>query len=449
MMRLLIRLRDTTDEEGAVAQIKGQVDFRGGNLWALIFAILVASAGLNVNSTAVIIGAMLISPLMGPIMGAGLGLGINDLPLLRRSIRNLAIAAAVSLMTSALYFAVSPLAEAQSELLARTRPTLYDVLIALAGGSAGIVAVTRRGDSGNVIPGVAIATALMPPLCTAGFGLANGEFGFMLGALYLFVINSVLICLATLAVVRLLRFRRVAELDPQQAVRQRRWLGVATALTVVPSAFVGYQVVQESRFDSAARRFVAERLQFPDRTVLRSVVRHGRDSSTIEATLMGRPLSADVIQSLRSQLDAYGLQRTRLVLNQPEAGAFVPEQIGQAVRVGIIEDIYKRNEAALQARDAQVTALQAELQTLRRSQRPMADVARELVALYPTLTSVLLGTAAQPSRESAKVDSVATVVVGWQRVPGIAERRRVDEYLSRRLSMDSLVVSHILTPPRR
>lgn len=163
-VRRLFRLRDETDEALTVEEIKASIDFRGGNLWALVLAIVVASVGLNVNSTAVIIGAMLISPVMGPIMGAGLGLGLNDVDLLRRSVRNVAIAAVVSVLTSALYFAVSPLAEAQSELLARTRPTIYDVLIALAGGTAGIVAISRRGARGNVIPGVAIATALMPGL---------------------------------------------------------------------------------------------------------------------------------------------------------------------------------------------------------------------------------------------------------------------------------------------
>lgn len=188
-----------------ITNIDNGVVFRGTNLWVLIFAIFVASLGLNVNSTAVIIGAMLISPLMGPIMGIGLGMGINDLVLLKRAINNFAIATGVALTTSTLFFLLSPLNDAHSEILARTSPTIYDVLIAFFGGFAGIVATSSK-QKGNVIPGVAIATALMPPLCTAGYGLATLQLQFFYGAFYLFIINTVFIALATFIIVRLLHF---------------------------------------------------------------------------------------------------------------------------------------------------------------------------------------------------------------------------------------------------
>ena len=336
--RRLLRLRGDTDEAGAVARITAEVDFRGGTLWALILAIVIASVGLNVNSTAVIIGAMLISPLMGPIMGAGLGLGINDVGLLRRSVRNLLIAAGASILTSAIYFLLSPLAEAQSELLARTRPTVYDVLIALAGGTAGIMATTRRGDSGNLIPGVAIATALMPPLCTAGFGLATGDFAFFFGALYLFVINAIFICLATLGVVRLLRFRRVVDLDPVHAQRIRLLIAAATTLTVLPSLFVAWRVVQESRSEAAARRFVAEQFDFRNRTVVNTRLRFARDSSRLETTLIGPPLTSDSLEIFAARLSRYGLARTRLNVRQADGGIVPTQQLGQMVRTGILED---------------------------------------------------------------------------------------------------------------
>ena len=163
------------NEAETIENILKGINFRGSNLWVLIFAIFIASLGLNVNSTAVIIGAMLISPLMGPIMGIGLGIGINDFELIKKAFRNLAIATIFGILTSTLYFLISPLNEARSELLARTTPTIYDVLIAFFGGLAGIVASSTK-LKGNVIPGVAIATALMPPLCTAGFGIASGNF---------------------------------------------------------------------------------------------------------------------------------------------------------------------------------------------------------------------------------------------------------------------------------
>ena len=189
-------MQDMEDEKEIVEQITSGVSFKGANLWVLIFAIFIASLGLNVNSTAVIIGAMLISPLMGPIIGMGLATGINDFALLRRAAKNFGIATVISILTATIYFLITPLGEAQSELLARTSPTIYDVLIATFGGAAGILALCTKGK-GNVIPGVAIATALMPPLCTAGYGLATGHFLYFLGAFYLFFINTVFISLST------------------------------------------------------------------------------------------------------------------------------------------------------------------------------------------------------------------------------------------------------------
>ena len=181
-------LKDDTDYDATVKYISDSVEFRGVNLWVLAFAIIVASVGLNMNSTAVIIGAMLISPIMGPITGIGLAVGILDEDLLKKSLRNFLIMVAISLVTSTLYFLVSPLSEAQSELLARTRPTIFDVIIAFFGGLAGIVATSRRTQPITIISGVAIATALMPPLCTAGYGLATWQFRFFGGAFYLFFI---------------------------------------------------------------------------------------------------------------------------------------------------------------------------------------------------------------------------------------------------------------------
>ena len=194
------------DEQLTVESIRNGVEFRGANLWILVFATFIASLGLNVNSTAVIIGAMLISPLMGPIMGVGLAIGINDFELMKRSLKSYFIATVFSVTTATIYFAFTPLDEVQSELLARTSPTIYDVFIALVGGLAGIVAVATK-EKGNVIPGVAIATALMPPLCTAGFGLATGNLFYFLGAFYLYFINSVFISLATFLGVRFMKFR--------------------------------------------------------------------------------------------------------------------------------------------------------------------------------------------------------------------------------------------------
>jgi uncharacterized hydrophobic protein (TIGR00271 family) len=208
------------DKAKVLDNVVSNTSFRGANLWILACAIVVASVGLNVNSTAVIIGAMLISPLMGPIVGAGFALGIYDFALLKKSAKNLLIATVVSLTVSTIYFSISPFKEAQSELLARTSPNIYDVLIAFFGGLVGVIAITRA-EKGNPIPGVAIATALMPPLCTAGYGLAMGNYLYFLGALYLYIINCFFICIATYVMVKYLKYPLTTHVNQkkQQQIR--------------------------------------------------------------------------------------------------------------------------------------------------------------------------------------------------------------------------------------
>ncbi|MCB0814367.1 MAG: TIGR00341 family protein, partial [Flavobacteriales bacterium] len=241
--RLFDLTEDAQEYSAVVEEVSRNVVFRGTNLWILMFAIVICSVGLNVNSTAVIIGAMLISPLMGPIIGVGVGVGIFDTQLIRKGARNLLVAVVISVFSSALYFWITPLSEAQSELLARTTPTLWDVLIALFGGLAGIVAATRK-EKTNVIPGVAIATALMPPLCTTGYGLATGQWAYFLGALYLFFINAVFISVSAFLLVRLLRFPRATFVDQVQERRVRWIVWIVVVITVIPSVWLAYTLVE-------------------------------------------------------------------------------------------------------------------------------------------------------------------------------------------------------------
>ena len=235
--------RTEAEERETVESIRNGVEFKGANLWILIFAIFIASLGLNVNSTAVIIGAMLISPLMGPIMGVGLSVGLNDFELMKRSLKSFLVATLFSVMTATLYFLFTPLDEVQSELLARTSPTIYDVFIALVGGLAGIVALSTK-EKGNVIPGVAIATALMPPLCTAGFGLATGNWLYFLGAFYLYFINSVFISLATFIGVRVMRFQRKQFVDKAREKLVKRYIVAIAVLTMCPAVYLTYGIVK-------------------------------------------------------------------------------------------------------------------------------------------------------------------------------------------------------------
>ena len=232
-------------DEGEQA-IRDGVSFRGPNIVILVLAILIASLGLNTNSTAVIIGAMLISPLMGPIIGIGLGVGVCDFSLIKQALRNLIMAATFSVVASTIYFLISPVSEGHSELLARTSPTIYDVLIGFVGGFAGILAIGSTAK-GNVIPGVAIATALMPPLCTAGYGLATWQMNYFFGAAYLFIINSIYIAFSTFIGVKLMKYRTVAEASSQRARKVRRIVYTLAVLTMLPSIWLTWRMFRQTK----------------------------------------------------------------------------------------------------------------------------------------------------------------------------------------------------------
>ena len=297
---------DKENEEDTIKSISAGVSFHGATLWVLVFAIFIASLGLNVNSTAVIIGAMLISPLMGPIIGMGLAVGINDFELLKRSAKNYVVATVISVITATVYFLLTPLDEAQSELLARTSPTLYDVLIALFGGAAGIVALATKGK-GNVLPGVAIATALMPPLCTAGFGIATGNFYYFLGAFYLFFINTVFISLATYFGVRMMKFKQKSFIDSDHYAKVRRYIIITVVVTMVPAAFMTYNIIKESIFKTNVNKFVNDKLENVGTRVISYDI--NKDSLTLRIIAVGKELSENTIKSAEQAMADYKLGR--------------------------------------------------------------------------------------------------------------------------------------------
>lgn len=274
-----LRIEGNAHPLETIESIKADIDFKGYNVWILIFSILIASIGLNVNSGAVVIGAMLISPLMGPILGVGLSLGINDWATMKRSLINFAVMFTVSIITSTIYFSLTPLVDAQSELLARTRPTLLDVFVAFIGGLAGILAANRKIKT-NVVPGVAIATALMPPLCTAGFGIATGQWSFFFGAFYLFLINSIFISLATFVIVRFLNFPVKDFVDAQKAKRTRRYIAAVLLIIAGPSTYTFYNVVTESVFNRRAENFISENVHFDGAELVKKEIIHEQGKGT-------------------------------------------------------------------------------------------------------------------------------------------------------------------------
>ncbi|MCF8155609.1 MAG: TIGR00341 family protein [Rhodoferax sp.] len=371
---------DQADASEIDQTFRSGVEFRGTNLWVLIFAIFIASIGLNVNSTAVIIGAMLISPLMGPIMALGYGAGINDSALMRSSVFNLGLAAILSLLASTAYFLITPLSQAHSELLARTTPSIWDVLIALFGGLAGVIGATRRVKS-NLIPGVAIATALMPPLCTAGYGLAVGNFQYFFGAFYLFAINCVFIAIATLMIVRLMHLPSVKLLEEHAAVKRRTIIGLVVLLTVVPSLYLAFDLVQKELFDVNSTRYIHEVVRANPNVL---VLSQGSDyqSRQIRVTLAGERLSDTTIKAMEKRISEYGLRDAQLVLAQ--SGQVMPDI--NAVKKDILKDFIKSNQTEVIEREARIAALQKELGELRKAastQLPLHDIYREITAQFP------------------------------------------------------------------
>lgn len=292
--------------------LKG-IGFKGTNLWILGFAIIVASVGLNMNSTAVIIGAMLISPLMGPINGMGYSIATYNFDLFKQSLKNFTFAVGTSLVASTTYFALSPISTAHSELLARTSPTIYDVLIALFGGLAGIVAISSR-QKGNVIPGVAIATALMPPLCTAGYGLATAQFDFFFGAIYLFTINTVFIALASVAVSQFLKFPIRTLISPAQKKRVNQYISLVIALVLIPSIYFGYGLVQNERFSENAGKYVDNISMFDGNYLLTSEIRPEKKEITL--VYAGMDLTESQKTAIIAKSGDFNLQNANVVVKQ-------------------------------------------------------------------------------------------------------------------------------------
>lgn len=426
--------QEKEDEQETIESIKKGIEFKSTNLWVLIFATFVASLGLNTNSTAVIIGAMLISPLMGPIMGFGLGLGISDFDLIKRSFRNFATATVFSVITSTLYFLISPISEAQSELLARTQPTVYDVLIAFFGGLAGIVASSTK-SKGNVIPGVAIATALMPPLCTAGFGLASGNLYYFFGAFYLFFINTVFISLATYVVVRLLKYPKKVFLDKQREKTVTRYVGIIVFFTIVPSLFLSYNLVRSSYFNERVRNFVTEELNFPDTQILSKTVTDTSDKREVKVVLIGQTVSDDLLASARAKMAKYGLSGVNLVIQQ----GFGQEATDiNHLKSLLMQDLYKNSEEVLRVQAMEIDSLKRQVNQYKSYGRLTSELIPELKVLFPFVEEASCSHTYIMSTEVAKPDTVMLVYLKSKSNVKEAERKKIKEWLSARLSIDNI-----------
>ena len=424
--------KDKDNELATVDSIRKGVEFKGANLWILIFAIFMASLGLNVNSTAVIIGAMLISPLMGPIMGIGLSVGIGDFELMKRSLKSFLITTAFSVTTSTLFFLFTPIAEAQSELLARTSPTIYDVFIALFGGLAGVVALSTK-EKGNVIPGVAIATALMPPLCTAGYGLASGNLIYFLGAFYLYFINSVFISLATFLGVRVMHFQRKEFIDKAREKTVRKYIVFIVVLTMCPAVYLTIDIIRSTFYEAAANRFVTEQLNFENTQVLDKKVNY--EKREIRVVLIGPEVPDTSIALAREKMKAYQLPETKLTVLQGMNSGTVDVS---TIRSMVMEDFYKNSEQRLQEQQVKIATLQKRIDTYKSYDELSRKIIPELKVLYPSVTSLSISNSIELTVDSLKADTVALAVLKFSKHPGADEKAKITAWLKARVGVKQL-----------
>ena len=421
---------DRASDQQIDALIREGVSMQGTNLWVLMFAIFIASIGLNVSSTAVIIGAMLISPLMGPIMGIGYGAGIHDFPLIRRGLKNLGIATGISLLTSTVYFAITPLTGTLSELLARTTPSLWDVLIALTGGLAGAIGVTRRERS-NVIPGVAIATALMPPLCTAGYGLANGQWSYFFGALYLFAINSVFIAASAALVTRAFHLERRQFDDVRVARRVQYTMAAVLTITLLPSLYLAWRLVGEEIFRTRATQFVQDRLELTETHV--SNLEIDARTHQIEVSLIGKRVPKPSLDEVYARLKASGLpEDTELHVFQTGDDEIDMTTLSSS----LLGNLYRDGQLQLAQKDELIQQLRTELASNLASNERYKGVPAELNALFPQVSRVLIA-AAPEWRSNGEVAAASSLAVslGVTRPLSQEDRNKIESWLRTRFGV--------------
>lgn len=448
LKRIFNALPDKRDEEEIVRQIQEGVSFRGATIWVLAFAILIASLGLNVNSTAVIIGAMLISPLMGPIIGMGLAIGTQDDDLLRRALKNYLVATFVSICVATLYFLLTPLSEAQSELLARTSPSLYDVLIALFGGAAGIVAMSTKGNA-NVVPGVAIATALMPPLCTAGYGLATGNMQYFFGAFYLYFINTVFICVATVVGVSLFRFKHRKFVDEKRIRRMQRYIWGVVVTTMLPAVWTTTVLVRQNMRERSMSRFVTEQLSQKGTQLLSQTM--DEQAGVIRVVAVGKEINAERLECARERLANYGLENCRLEVYQGTRGDSL---MLQALKGQQNQQRTQQNEQInavrdqLRAQEEQAERLENRLDGYLEMELITRQLGREMQSLFPQVGEVSV---ARTQRAFVGKDSVVSGITAWVALrPGQSltadNRKRLESWLQSRCR-DTEVSLHVEETP--
>ena len=433
-LRSIIYFFDEIDYENASTSIRKNITFKGTNVFILACAIIIASVGLNVNSIPVIIGAMLVSPVMGPILGFGLGLGTEDAHLLKDSLKNFGVMVGISIIASSLFFLLSPLSLANpSELLARTNPTVYDVLIALFGGLAGIIEISRK-DKGTVISGVAIATALMPPLCTVGYGISIWNWNYVLGALYLFTINSIFIALATFLAVKYFRFPTVQS-DERRIRLPRSAFYIILLVVIVPSIISAISVVKENNFKIHAERVVTENKNLGKCFIYDHKATYSRKDPKLELFLAGETLTNEAKESLYKSAEEYGITRSQIVFH--EDATSMRQEFSEKE---IVKGIYEQTEKQISRLNDSIAKLGDALNAYKEKELPVEAVSKELFAQYANITSLSLSRGSSVAVEGEDETEQIVAFVTSNEPLTDDQKDRIERWLKVRLNNENVMV---------
>jgi uncharacterized hydrophobic protein (TIGR00271 family) len=438
----LLDIRHDTDKKGTIEDIKNNISIKGHTAWVLVFSILIASIGLNISSTAVVIGAMLISPLMGPILGIGLSIGINDIDTLRRSLINLGVMMGLSIGTSFLFFLIPIFRNETPEILARTAPDVRDVFIAIAGGLALIVALSRRSKQTNTIAGVAIATALMPPLCTAGYGLATWNFSYFGGALFLFTINTIFIALATFVIVKYLRFPMLKYINSTKRKRIARLASFVALIIFTGSIYLFINLFNQNQFKQSAQQLIDD-IKKSGISIIDEVENNiNYENKSIKLVVYGTKLSNEKIEDWRAKLPDYGLQNTQLIIQQGQDDSDLRKEVQN------LTDLYLQNhkiitlrDETIKEKDAKINVLETELTNYYNNQIPFLQISKEAKINYTGLSN--LSYAKQIETNFNKIDTLTVFKTQWYDSITNKEQQKLQlkNWLKIRLKLDTLVVN--------
>ncbi|WP_295178202.1 DUF389 domain-containing protein [uncultured Christiangramia sp.] len=440
----LLDIRPDTDRESTVEAVQKDISFKGHNAWILIFSIFVASIGLNVSSTAVVIGAMLISPLMGPIVGIGMAVAINDVDTLRRSFVNLGIMVGLSVLTATVYFFISPVKNETPELVARTYPTILDVLVAIFGGLALIVAKTKRGTIASVILGVAIATALMPPLCTVGYGIANAKWEYALGALYLFSINAVFIALSTFVVAKLLGFPLVRYANSKRRKRIAQIASTIAIIVMIPSVVLFVKLLREQVYHSKAEEFITNNLRYNGAEIIKNT--SDFKDKEVDIYFIGNPVPNATIETWKSQMkEIEALADAELIVHQGADQSQDMDMLSSQLRSGILEDLYVKNQEVMANKDKRIELLEKELSKYRGEKFSFTELSKEAKINYEDIEEI--GYSNLMTTNFQKTDTIPTFTVTWDRdLRGDklkVQQDKFGQWMKVRLKLDTVAIKNV------